>query len=315
MRFITGEEIRSVLTFEALIAAFEEGHARPPMEASDAVIGGDRAKYFVRTAGREGFAFGSKLITVVPENEAQSGLPSVQAVFLLFDGENGRPRCILDGTEMTYWKTAADSALGAKLLARADADTLLMVGAGKLAPWLVCAHLAVRPSIRRVLVWNRTAARARNLAEQLAGQGIRAEAVDDLEAAAGEAGIISTATMAQEPIIEGAWLASGTHLDLVGGWTPEMREADDDAVARARVFVDSRASAFDGVGDILIPIANGTIGEEDVLADLYDLMMGAAGRKGAQDVTLFKNAGGAHLDLMTAEVILRLVGAGGEGAA
>ena len=223
---------------------------------------------------------------------------------MLFDGADGRPLAVLDGTEITWWKTAADSALGAKLLAPAEPHTLTVIGAGAMAPWLVRAHRCVRPSIRRVLVWNRTPERAETWRIACARRGIAAEATADLEAAVRQAQVITSATRSHTPLIKGAWLAAGAHLDLVGGYTPETREADDEAARRCRIFVDRRESAFD-VGDIQQPIASGAIRKEDVLGDLYDLIGGGApGRRGPSDITLFKNAGGGHLDLMTARAIL-----------
>lgn len=304
VRYVSAGDIDRVLTFDTLVAALEAGHRRPRLPIRDAIIGEGESKYFVRSSGSCGFAFGSKLITVFPDNPGVRDLPSVQALFVLFDGGDGRPCALLDGTAITYWKTAADSALGSKVLARPDVCNMLMVGAGSLAPWLVRAHAAVHPSLRQVRVWNRTPGRAAALAERLSHEGIPAQPATELASAVREADLISCATMARVPLIAGSWLRPGTHLDLVGGWTPEMREADDEAVARSRVFVDCRDSAFDGVGDILLPIARGVIGEADVLADHYDLAAGAPGRTSEQEITLFKNAGGAHLDLMTAVAIL-----------
>jgi ornithine cyclodeaminase len=176
-----------------------------------------------------------------------------------------------------------------------------MVGAGAMAPWLIRAHRFARPSIDRVLVWNRTPERAEELSTRLRAEGIRAEAASDLEAAVRQAQVVTSATRTRVPLIHGAWLQDGSHLDLVGGFTPETREANDEAARRARIFVDRRESAFDGVGDILQPIASGAIRKADVLGDLYDLVGGRIqGRLTDRDVTLFKNAGGGHLDLMTA---------------
>jgi ornithine cyclodeaminase len=307
MRFVSGDEIRRVLTFPILIGAMEASHRRPRVEIRDVLMGREQALYFVRSAADHGRAFGSKLISSFPGNltASASGLPAVQAVYVLFDGTDGHPRALLDGTEITYWKTAADSALGAKLLAAADPHTLVMVGAGAMAPWLVRAHRSVRPSIRRVLVWNRTTERARALTDQLCGEGVAAEVVSDLGTAVRQAQIITVATRARTPLIEGGWLRPGAHLDLVGGYSPETREADDEAARCARIFVDRRESALDGVGDILQPIASGAIRKEDVIGDFYDLVGGQVpGRRSADDITLFKNAGGGHLDLMTAEAIM-----------
>lgn len=310
MRSVSAEEIRGALTLPSLVAAMEEGHRRPRVEVRDVVLGEEQALYVVRSAVDRGQSIGSKMFTSVPSNLGRAradgpALPAVQAVYVLFDGADGRPLAVLDGTEITWWKTAADSALGAKLLAPPQPDTLAMIGAGAMAPWLVRAHRSVRPSIRRVLVWNRTPGRARDLAADLARDGVDARATDDLEGAVREAQVVCSATRSHAPLIAGSWLAPGQHLDLVGGYTPDTREADDEAARRCRIFVDRRESAFHGVGDILQPIASGAIRAEDVLGDLYDLVGGAVeGRRDARDITLFKNAGGGHLDLMTARAIL-----------
>jgi ornithine cyclodeaminase len=313
MRFVTARRSAEAHA-PALIAAMEAGHRRPRMER--ATGDGRGAGALLRPLGRRSrHAIGSKLFTSFPGHlgsggPGASGLPAVQAVYVLFDGADGRPLAVLDGTEITWWKTAADSALGAKLLAPAEPHTLTVIGAGAMAPWLVRAHRYVRPSIRRVLVWNRTPERARDLADRLREEDIAAEATANLEAAVRQAQVITSATRSHTPLIKGAWLAAGAHLDLVGGYTPETREADDEAARRCRIFVDRRESAFD-VGDIQQPIASGAIRKEDVLGDLYDLIGGGTpGRRSAGDITLYKNAGGGHLDLMTARAILSQLGAG-----
>ena len=313
MRFVPADEIRSLLNFPMLISALEAAHRRPKIEVQDALFGSETAQYLVRNAVDRGRYMASKLITSFPANVDRGGLPAVQAVCVLFDGTNGRPLAVIDGTEITYWRTAADSALGAKILAPPDPATLLMVGAGAMSTRLVHAHRAVRPSLRRVLVWNRTRERAQQVAARLTDEGIESEPCDDLAAATRIADIVSTCTRSHEALVLGANLKPGAHLDLVGGYTPSTREADDEAARRALIFVDRRESAFGGVGDISQPIASGAIRPADVLGDLYDLVSGAvAGRRSPADITFFKNAGGAHLDLMTAELIVqRLSGEGG----
>jgi ornithine cyclodeaminase/alanine dehydrogenase-like protein (mu-crystallin family) len=310
MRFVGAEEIRALLTFPMLVAAIEAAHLRPKIEVQDGFLGSEDAQYFVRHAVDPGRFMASKLITSFPANLSHGDLPAVQAVCVLFDGKNGQPLAVIDGTEITYWRTAADSALGAKLLASNDAATLLIVGAGEMSIRLARAHCALRPSLRRVLIWNRTADRAVAVASRLMSEGIAAEPVDDLAAATRVADIISTCTRSREPLVFGADLKPGSHLDLVGGYTAQTREADDAAAQRAFVFVDRRESAFEGVGDILGPIASGAIEPSDVLGDLYDLIGGkVTGRRSPDDITFFKNAGGAHLDLMTADLIVsRLAG-------
>jgi ornithine cyclodeaminase/alanine dehydrogenase-like protein (mu-crystallin family) len=306
MRFVPADEIRSLLSFPMLIDALEAAHRRPRIEVQDAALGSEKAQYFVRHAVDRGRYLASKLITSFPGNVGTGSLPAVQAVCVLFDGTNGQPLAVIDGTEITYWRTAADSALGAKILAPPDPATLLVVGAGAMSTRLVRAHRAARPSLGRVLVWNRTKERALQVAARLTEEGIESEAFDDLAAATRLADVVSTCTRSHEPLVLGANLKPGVHLDLVGGYTPSTREADDEAARRALIFVDRRESAFDGVGDILQPIASGAIRPADVLGDLYDLVGGVvAGRRSPSDITFFKNAGGAHLDLMTAELIVR----------
>jgi ornithine cyclodeaminase/alanine dehydrogenase-like protein (mu-crystallin family) len=309
MRFVGAEEIRRVLSFPMLVAALEAGHRRPKIEIQDGFLGSEKEQYFVRHAVDRGRFMASKLITSFPANLITGELPAVQAVCILFDGANGRPLVVMDGTEITYWRTAADSALGAQILAPAAPTTLLLVGAGQMSPWLVRAHRTARPSLRRVLIWNRSTERATQVATLLREEGVETEVIKDLASATRLADLVSTCTRSHEPLILGGNLSPGVHLDLVGGYTPETREADDEAARRARVFVDRRESAFDGVGDILQPIANGAIRSTDVLGDLYDLVGGTvAGRRSPSDITFFKNAGGAHLDLMTAELVFRQIG-------
>jgi ornithine cyclodeaminase len=309
MRFIGAEEVRSVLTFPLLVAALRAAHRRPKMEVQDGLLGAESGQYFVRHAVDRGRYMASKLITSFPGNPESGSLPAVQAVCVLFDGTNGRPLVVIDGTELTYWRTAADSALGASILALPEPETLLVVGAGEMSTRLVHAHRAVRPSLRRVLVWNRTTARAAQVAARLTADGVASEPVDDLAAATRTADVISTCTRSHDPLVHGADLKPGVHLDLVGGYTPDTREADDAAARRALIFVDRRESAMHGVGDILQPIASGAIQAADVLGDLYDLVGSTVpGRGSARDITFFKNAGGGHLDLMTAEAIFDRLG-------
>jgi ornithine cyclodeaminase/alanine dehydrogenase-like protein (mu-crystallin family) len=309
IQFVDAASVRRALTFPVLIAALEAAHRRPKAEIQDAHLGGENGQYFVRHAVDTGRFMASKLITSFPANLSGGKLPAVQAVCVLFNAADGRPLAVIDGTEITYWRTAADSALAAKFLAPPAPATLLAVGAGGLSKWLVRAHRTVRPQLERVLIWNRTAARAEEVAGELRQEGVAAAAVDGLEAAVREADIITTCTRSHIPLIKGADLKPGVHLDLVGGYTPQTREADDEAARRALILTDRRESAFD-VGDIAQPLASGVICETDILGDLYDLASGqVAGRRAEAGITLFKNAGGAHLDLMTCETVLAQLGA------
>lgn len=309
MRFVSDAEVADALSFPVLIAAMETAHRRTKIEILDGFMGNEAAQYVIRSAVDPGRYMLSKMFTSFPSNLSVGALPAVQAVCVLFDGRDGRPLAAIDGTSITHWRTAADSALGAKLLANPEPETMLVIGAGKMSWWLVQAHRVVRPSLARVLIWNRSHARASELADRLAQDRIRAEVVTDLDAATRQADLISACTRSHIPLIKGANLKTGVHLDLVGGYTPQTREADDDAARRARVFVDRRETAFHGVGDILQPIASGAIGEADVLGDLYDLAGDSVpGRSAMSDITFFKNAGGGHLDLMTCETVFAQTG-------
>lgn len=302
MRFVTSEEVHRVCVWTRLCDALVEAHKgpEPKVDRSEihALREGNRETYFNLPAWQPGVAMGTKVVTVFPGNR---DLPAVQALYPLFDGETGAPLGVLDGTALTYRKTAADSALGSRLLSSPEARILLMVGAGGLAPYLIEAHRAMRPGIEKVYLWNRDRAKAEKLAQQ-----VKARVVDDLEEAAGQADIISCATSTTVPVIKGAWLKPGAHLDLVGGFTPDMRECDDEAVRRARLFVDSRWFAIDQPGDLGDPLRRGVIAREDIEADLFEICRdGYVVKRKPDDITLFKNGGGAHLDLFTALFVWR----------
>lgn len=309
MRIITASDVHRICQWQALVEALAEGHRQGmPLSARadvTASVRGTTQTFLNLPAVLPGVAFGSKLVTVVPDNpDRHADVPAIQALYAVFSGDDGAPLAVIDGTSLTYRKTAADSALGTKLLAREDVTTLVMVGAGGLSPWLARAHLAMRPSITRVLVWNRTANRAKAVAGELAAEGIEAHPVTDLEHAVRQADIVSCCTAATEPLVKGSWLKPGTHLDLVGGYTPAMREVDDEAVCGARLFVDADWNIED-CGDLIDPISRGVIGRGKVEADLYNLCQpGHDIARAPGDITLFKNGGGGHLDLYTALFIL-----------
>ena len=290
--------VARLLPYSALVDALAAGHRRPAAIVRRAVFGpeGSGQSFLGLPAWSPGEHIGVKLVTVFPENTT---LPTVQALYVLFDGRDGSPLALIDGTELTYRKTACDSALGSRFLCRSDATTMLMVGAGGLAPHLVAAHRAERPSIERVLIWNRSRARA----VAVAGP-IGADVVDDLEAAVADADLICTATMARSPLVEGRWLRPGTHLDLVGAFLPDHREVDDEVVRRADLYVDTREVTTVEDGDLVMPLATGLITLDDIRADLYQLCRGEVpGRTDPTAITLFENGGGGHLDLMTAQLL------------
>ena len=305
MQVIDAADVHRLLDYPSLVAALRRAHREHGMPKSTSSVmdqpdeGGNKFVSLVAWAAERFIAV--KLVGVFPGNFGlDEPQPSVQGLVALFDGKSGAPLLVADGAAMTFRKTAADSALGVDCLARADAATLLVVGAGGLAPHVAMAHTSVRPSVREVLVWNRTHRRAEALAGELPLPGVQVRAVADLDAAVARADIISCVTMAESPLVHGRNLKPGAHVDLIGAYLPQMREADDDVIRRAKLFVDTRKGC-DGSGDLGQPIRDGIIGLDSIAGDLFDLCGGRhPGRTADDQITLFKNVGGAHLDMFTA---------------
>ncbi len=296
--YLTAETCEPLMDWIALTDALIEGHRAAPAELRDQLLSRGDDRLLSRAAWVDGLGAGVKSVTVYPGNAAK-GLPSVQGAMLVFDDATGAVEAVIDSALVTKWKTAGDSLLGARLLARKDARRLLIVGAGVVAASLIEAYGAMIADLQ-VTIWARKPAAARALADRHPG----AQVAEDLESAVRAADIIATCTMAKEPLIKGDWLQPGQHLDLIGAYTPDMREADDTCLKRARVFVDSRATTIGHIGELMIPMAAGIISEADVQGDFHDMVASRAGRRSDDEITLFKNGGGAHLDLMTARMIL-----------
>lgn len=293
------------LDWSDAVEALRRGHALPRAQIRDVFLGPPTGTMMSRSAWIEGLGYGAKTFTVFDGNAAR-GLPTVQGAMLVFDEDAGALRAIVDSPLVTEVKTAADSVLGASLLARPDSRHLLVVGAGTVATSLVKAYTAVLPGIERVSVWSRRPEQAQGLVAGLDGIGAELVAVPDLRAAVGQADIVSSATMARQPVILGDWVRPGTHVDLIGAFKADMREADDALMARAALFVDSRETTLGHIGELMLPIASGAITAESVLGDLYDLVRpDARRRRSGDEITVFKNGGGAHLDLMIASYIAR----------
>lgn len=317
IRFYAADAVHDALPWpmliEALAAAFARG-AQVPLRHAHRL--GDDDTLLLMPAWRDGGAddqrrddgaLGVKLVTVMP-GASRSGAATVAAIYLLLDRATGAPRAVIDGEALTLRRTAAASALAARHCARPDASSLLVVGTGHLAPFMARAHCAARP-IRRLSVWGRHAERAQTLAQQLRDEGLPAQAVEDLAQAARDAHIISCATTSSVPLVHGSWLAPGTHLDLVGGFTRTMREVDDAAVARARISVDTYAGALAEAGDLVQPIERGVIARGQVVAELAQLVRGeVAGRSDPMQITLFKSVGTALEDLAAAELVAQRAG-------
>ena len=314
MRIVGAAQIDELLDFPSLIRALAEafrgGLHAPERHHHEMRNGGRLATQLLMPAWTvdapgPGAFLGTKIVNVFPGNAA-AGLPAVMGAYLLQSGETGAPLALLDGSRLTLWRTAAASALAAQFLARADATRLTMVGAGALAPFLIRAHASVRP-IADVTIWNRSRPGAERVAALFAGGPWRVSIADDLQAAVRGADIVSCATLSETPLVMGHWLAPGTHLDCVGAFNLRMREADDLALRRSRVFIDTPAALSEG-GDVAAAIASGALARSDVVADLAALVRGAPGRGGDDEITLFKSVGASIEDLAAAILVWRTSG-------
>jgi ornithine cyclodeaminase len=308
VRYFDAATIRSRLPWPRMLAALDamlKADVAAPLRTSHPieVPGEPTASLLLMPAWRSGGRMGVKLVTVFPGN-GERNERAVGAVYALFDARNGAPLALFDGEEITARRTAGASAYAAGRLARADARHLVLVGSGRLARGLVEAHRLVRP-IERVSLWSRTPEHAQAAAAAMARDGLPVTAVRDLEPAVRAADIVCCATLSTAPLVHGAWLAPGTHVDLVGAFNARMRETDDAAIARADlVVVDNRAAALAEGGDIVQAMSSGAIGEGDVAADLADLARGRhPGRTRADEVTVFKSVGFALEDLAAAEAV------------
>lgn len=308
MRFFSAEQVHQSLGFGALadaVAAMLRDHPVAPLRHAHALSATDTLLLMPAWSDGAAAALGVKLVTVMPGNRTREQA-TVNAIYVLLDRIGGEPLAVIDGEALTLRRTAAASLLAARYLARADAQNVLIVGTGRLAPYMARAHCVGR-AVTRLRVWGRNGVGAQTLAQMLRDEGLPAQAVDDLELAVREADIVSCATTATAPVVHGAWLRPGCHLDLVGGFRRSMREADDGAVARSRVYVDTYAGALAEAADIVEPIERGVIARADVLGELAQLVSGeVAGRTSPADITLFKSVGTAIEDLAAARLLLQI---------
>jgi ornithine cyclodeaminase len=288
---IVPKDAEALLTWPGLLEAFEAGHRLPKPDIKDLFVYRGPDTVLDRATWIDGLGALVKVATVIPSN-AQRGLPTVNGSVTLYDDKTGELTALVDFHLVTKWKTAGDSLLSARRLARKDAKNFLLVGAGTVAKSMVQAYSSLFPDAR-FTVWSRSRSSAEALGLPVA---------DNLEAAVKAADVICTATMATEPLIRGDWLQPGQHLDLIGAYKPGMREVDDTAMARARLFVDSRTTTIHHIGELIDPLKSGAITESHIIADFYDdpaLYV----RCSDDEITIAKNGGGAHLDLMTASYI------------
>lgn len=298
-QIITQERAAGLLSWPAAVEAIRQGHLRPRASIADAFLGPAEATMVSRGAFVPGLGYGVKAFTVYDGNAA-AGLPTVQGAMIVFDPQHGGVSALIDCQLVTAWKTAADSVLGATLLARPDSRRLLIIGAGQVAKSLIQAYAALFPHLDEILIWARRPAQAQALIDQIK-LPIRLAVAEDLPQAVAGADMISAATLARTPILRGDWVQPGTHVDLIGAFKADMREADDTLIRKARLFVDSRETTMHHIGELKIPLASGVLQPADVLGDLYDLVASPLpARRTQTEITLYKNGGGAHLDLMTA---------------
>ncbi len=315
MNFIDAATVGAALGYPKLVdvldEAFRRGAISPPRHHHTVKLDGRPDATFLlmpawtsSAAGAEtaGKYMGVKSVTVFPDN-ARLGKPAIYGVYLLLSTETGEPLALMDATSLTVWRTAAASAMASRYLAREDATRMVMVGAGALAPYLVRAHASVRP-IREVAIWNRSPDRAQAVVDGLSDSGLAVSVATDLEAAVRQADLVSSATITSTPLIHGAWLKPGTHVDCVGAYRPDMRETDDDVVRRARIWVDTMAGGLHEAGDVVIPLKAGVIREADIQGDLFALARGEAPlRTSADEITMFKSVGASIEDLAAAVAV------------
>ncbi|WP_299376731.1 ornithine cyclodeaminase family protein [uncultured Kiloniella sp.] len=308
MQNITAEQVTQSLDYpslvEALRDAFQSNITVPMRHHHDMEQpnGKRESTLLLMPAWESGKSVGVKLVTVSPEN-GEKNLPAIQGIYILFDGDTGTPKALIEAKTLTARRTAAASALATSYLARPDSTKLTMVGTGVLAPSLIQAHAAVRP-IKDVTIWGRDLKKAEDLAKEINNLGFTAHAEENLEKAVSSADIISSATLSKTPLISGSWLKPGQHIDLVGAYRPDMREADDEAIKRSSIFVDTFAGATKEGGDIVIPLQSGVLSKEDIKADLFDLTQGKhKGRSSVEEITYFKSVGHALEDLAAAQLV------------
>ncbi len=293
-----GPELTDQLNWADAVEVLRKGHRFPRAAISDMLIPMADGELLTRSAAIPGLGAGTKSVTIRPDNPALSPpAPSVQGLFTLFDEDLGHPVGLIDGALLTFWKTVADSLLGASYLAPNDAKALAVIGTGPIARGLLEGYLTLFPKLKDIRIWGRTQERAQAIANEIT---FPVAVCDSAEDAVRGADIVTSATASSSPIIKGNWVKPGAHIDLVGAHGPNMREGDDGLMSSASLFVDSRETVLEHIGELRIPIAKHVISPADVRGDLYDLVTADSHQRGEDEITVFKNGGGAHLDLMMA---------------
>ena len=295
---ILGPELTEHLNWADAVEALRRGHTFPRATVSDMLIPMADGELLTRSAVIPGLGAGTKSVTIRPDNPALlPPAPSVQGLFTLFDEDRGHPVGLIDGALLTFWKTVADSLLGASYLAPNDAKSLAVIGTGPIAKGLLEGYVTFYPDLTDIRIWGRTQERAQAIADEVT---FPLEVCDTAEDAIRGADIVTSATASKSPVIKGNWVKPGAHVDLVGAHAPDMREGDDALISHSSVFVDSRETVLEHIGELRIPISQKVISLADVKGDLYDLVMADSHQRGDDEITVFKNGGGAHLDVMMA---------------
>lgn len=304
MQFISAQTIHSLLDWEGVLDALYQAHLGPRPTGDGFFLGNADYGLLSRGVILPGTGVGLKIASMCPANSlATPPRPMEDAAFVVIDENTKAISALLDGPAISCWKTPGDSAVAARKLSREDSAVLLVLGGGPIARALVEVYLHIRPSIRQVLLWNRTPAKLADTQALLQSRGIDVQIVEDLNAAVSSADIITSATSSSTPLIRGDYVRAGTHIDLLGGYRPDMQEADSSAVAKGRIFVDDRTNASTS-GDILIPLEAGLITPAQIEADLYELCQDDTFVRAPEDITIYKNAGGAHIDLVVSQYVI-----------
>lgn len=291
---ITHLEVEASLNWLELLTQLTEGHKLPKAKIKDTLITRRDDTLLSRVAWIDGLGQLVKTATIFPKNNKKKSI--INGSVSLFSDQTGELEAFIDFHLLTKWKTAADSLLAAKHLARKNSNNILLVGSGNMSLAMLAAYKSIFPEAS-FFVWSRTSRNAAHFAEKNS-----INVVKSLRGAVRSADIVCTATMSAEPLIKGDWLQAGQHIDLIGAYRPDMRELDDNAIKKGKIFVDSYETTVQHIGEIKLPLQSGVIKNSDILADFYSLDQFK--RSSPSDITIAKNGGGAHLDLMTAKYIL-----------
>jgi len=305
MKIISAQEVHAALAYPNLVDALQEAFAKeftmPPRKVFLLDEAEDNHDAFALLPSWNDTLIAVKAFTYFPENPKPK-YQSLYSKIMLFDRAHGEPLALVDGTSVTFWRTAGVSGLASRLLSRENSETLLLLGTGNLATYIIRAQASVRP-LKRVLVWGRTKANAEEVVSQMSAElgDIEFSVVEDVQAACGEADIVVSATGSHEPVVRGAWIREGTHTDFIGNHHATKRECDTELVVKSKVYADSRDNCFREAGEVLVPISEGAITQDHVLAQLTEMCAGTATlRTSDQEITLFKSIGMALSDLVGA---------------